>query len=75
MDDVEHVIRRRAYELSEQAGCFEGRSDEFWHAARAAVSALCRGLPRGITPVHLKLQLRPRGGFGSAAGARRARRV
>ena len=39
MDDVEHVIRRRAYELSEQAGCFEGRSDEFWHAARAAVSA------------------------------------
>src|SRR5271157_3934624 len=37
MDDIEHVIRRRAYELWEQAGCPEGRSDEFWHAARAEI--------------------------------------
>jgi DUF2934 family protein len=37
MDDIEHVIRRRAYELWEQAGCPEGRSDEFWHSARAEI--------------------------------------
>ena len=37
MDDIEHVIRRRAYELWEQAGCPEGRGDEFWHAARAEI--------------------------------------
>ena len=35
MSDLENAIRRRAYELWEQAGCPEGRSDEFWHAARA----------------------------------------
>jgi hypothetical protein len=35
MSDLEHAIRRRAYELWEDAGCPEGRSDEFWHAARA----------------------------------------
>ena len=37
MDDIEHVIRRRAYELWEQVGCPEGRSDEFWHAALAEI--------------------------------------
>ena len=37
MDDIEHAIRRRAYELWEQAGCPEGRSDAFWHAARAEI--------------------------------------
>jgi DUF2934 family protein len=35
MSDLEHAIRRRAYELWEEAGCPEGRSDEFWHTARA----------------------------------------
>ena len=34
MGDLEDAIRRRAYELWEEAGCPEGRSDEFWHAAR-----------------------------------------
>ncbi|MFZ1965135.1 MAG: DUF2934 domain-containing protein [Roseiarcus sp.] len=38
MDDIEDVIRRRAYELWQQAGCPEGRSDEFWHAARAEMA-------------------------------------
>jgi hypothetical protein len=38
MDDIEGVIRRRAYELWQQAGCPEGRSDEFWHAARAEMA-------------------------------------
>ncbi len=37
MDDREETIRRRAYQLWEQAGCPEGRSDEFWHAARAEI--------------------------------------
>ncbi len=37
MDDIEHVIRRRAFELWEQAGCPEGRSDEFWRAARTEI--------------------------------------
>ena len=39
MDDIEHAIRRRAYELWEQAGCPEGSSDEFWHAARAELKS------------------------------------
>jgi Protein of unknown function (DUF2934) len=34
MSDIEEAIRRRAYELWEHAGSPEGRSDEFWHAAR-----------------------------------------
>ncbi|MGD0764450.1 MAG: DUF2934 domain-containing protein [Roseiarcus sp.] len=38
MDEIEGVIRRRAYELWQQAGCPEGRSDEFWHAARAEMA-------------------------------------
>jgi Protein of unknown function (DUF2934) len=39
MDDIEHAIRRRAFELWEQAGCPDGRSDEFWHAARAELKS------------------------------------
>ena len=35
MSDIEEAIRRRAYELWEHAGSPEGRSDEFWHAARS----------------------------------------
>ena len=38
MDEIEDVIRRRAYELWQQAGCPEGRSDEFWRAARAEMA-------------------------------------
>jgi hypothetical protein len=37
MDDREETIRRRAYHLWEGAGRPEGRSDEFWHAARAEI--------------------------------------
>jgi hypothetical protein len=35
MSSIEEAIRRRAYELWEHAGRPEGRSEEFWHAARA----------------------------------------
>ena len=35
MNSIEEAIRRRAYELWEHAGKPEGRSEEFWHAARA----------------------------------------
>jgi hypothetical protein len=35
MSSIEEAVRRRAYELWEQAGQPEGRTDEFWHAARA----------------------------------------
>jgi hypothetical protein len=41
MGDLEHAIRRRAYELWEQAGCPEGRGDQFWHAARAEFKDDC----------------------------------
>ncbi len=37
MKDVERAIRRRAYELWEEAGRPHGRSDEFWHAARVEI--------------------------------------
>ena len=39
MSDIEEAIRRRAYELWEHAGGPEGRSDEFWHAARLELGA------------------------------------
>jgi Protein of unknown function (DUF2934) len=39
MSDIEEAIRRRAYELWEHAGMPEGRSDEFWHAARLELGA------------------------------------
>ena len=35
MSSIEEAVRRRAYELWEQAGQPEGRSDEFWFAAIA----------------------------------------
>jgi Protein of unknown function (DUF2934) len=35
MTSIEEAVRRRAYELWEQAGSPEGRSDEFWFAAIA----------------------------------------
>ena len=35
MSAMEKVIRELAYELWEQAGRPDGRSDEFWFAARA----------------------------------------
>jgi len=34
MSATEEVIRKLAYELWEQAGRLEGRSDEFWFAAK-----------------------------------------
>jgi hypothetical protein len=34
MNAMEEAIRRLAYELWEQAGRPDGRSDEFWFAAR-----------------------------------------
>src|SRR5438270_12873034 len=37
MHNLEEMIRRRAYHLWEEAGGPEGRSDEFWHAARAEI--------------------------------------
>jgi hypothetical protein len=40
MSGIEEAIRIRAYELWEHAGRPEGRSDEFWHAARAELDAI-----------------------------------
>jgi hypothetical protein len=37
MSAIEEMIRKRAYELWEQAGCPDGRSYEFWFAARAEI--------------------------------------
>ena len=39
MSAIEEMIRKRAYELWEQAGCPDGRSYEFWFAARAEIEA------------------------------------
>jgi hypothetical protein len=40
MSDIEDRVRKRAYELWDEAGRPEGRSDEFWwHAARAELNA------------------------------------
>jgi hypothetical protein len=39
MSGIEDSVRKRAYELWEQAGMPEGRSDEFWHAAMAELGA------------------------------------
>ena len=51
MDDHEDHIRRRAYHLWEEAGRPEGRSEEFWHAARAEIAGAepteaARAIPR-----------------------------
>jgi hypothetical protein len=37
MSAIEEVIRKRAHELWERAGRPEGRSHEFWFAARAEI--------------------------------------
>ena len=37
-DSRDERVRRRAYELWEQAGKPEGRNDEFWHNALAEIS-------------------------------------
>lgn len=39
MSAIEEMIRKRAYVLWEQAGCPDGRSYEFWFAARAEIEA------------------------------------
>jgi hypothetical protein len=31
---TDQVVRERAYLLWEQAGCPEGRTDDFWHLAQ-----------------------------------------
>jgi hypothetical protein len=33
-DDLEQIIRERAYRLWQQAGSPDGRQEEFWHQAR-----------------------------------------
>jgi DUF2934 family protein len=41
--DPDHPVRERAYHLWREAGSPEGRSDEFWHRARALEEQLRRG--------------------------------
>jgi len=36
MDDLEKRIREHAFQLWEQAGCPEGRAEEFWELAQRA---------------------------------------
>jgi Protein of unknown function (DUF2934) len=42
MSAIEEMIRKRAHELWEKAGMPEGRSEEFWFAARAEVESEAR---------------------------------
>ena len=37
MTDIEETVRRRAYQLWEEAGCPHGRSDEFWLRAETEI--------------------------------------
>jgi len=37
LSDIEETVRRRAYQLWEDAGRPEGRSDEFWLAAEVEI--------------------------------------
>jgi hypothetical protein len=34
VDDIENRVRERAFQLWQEAGCPEGRAEEFWHRAR-----------------------------------------
>jgi hypothetical protein len=40
---LEHRIRERAFELWQEAGCPEGRAEEFWHKAREQETAAREG--------------------------------
>jgi hypothetical protein len=40
---LEHRIRERAFELWQEAGCPEGRAEEFWHKAREQETASREG--------------------------------
>ncbi len=40
MDDIEARIREHAFQLWQQAGCPEGRAQEFWDRAEAAERGL-----------------------------------
>jgi hypothetical protein len=44
----EHRVRDRAYQLWEQAGRPEGKSEEFWLQAETEISAEERGLDEEI---------------------------
>jgi hypothetical protein len=37
---LEHRIRERAFELWQEAGCPEGRAEDFWHLAREQVTQI-----------------------------------
>ena len=37
MTEREQQIRERAHRLWEEAGCPQGRDDEFWHEAERAI--------------------------------------
>lgn len=42
MSDYEHSLRQLAYRLWEEAGCPEGRADEFWYTALEVLAAESR---------------------------------
>jgi len=49
----EHQIRERAFQLWQEAGCPEGRADEFWQLAREQVTQVQTDIveePGGHTP-------------------------
>ena len=50
MGDFEETIRKRAYALWERAGRPEGRSEEFWHAARADIDCDGANQPEPFDP-------------------------
>jgi hypothetical protein len=58
MNDIEEQIRKRAYELWVNAGRPEGRSEEFWHAARAEINGPEIGEEKPAGPASLTRRTR-----------------
>ena len=58
MENLENLIRIRAYELWERAGCPDGRSWEFWFAARREIEG---ERPKPVDPLQPPIDEAPGG--------------
>ncbi|HVE09344.1 MAG TPA: DUF2934 domain-containing protein [Paraburkholderia sp.] len=79
-DLIEQQIRERAYQLWQQDGSPEGRSDEYWDKAQRQVQAEGAGQPDGAISADQSSKRRiedevPQDAEAVDAGAPRARRA
>jgi hypothetical protein len=70
--DTESLTRERAYLLWQQAGCPDGRSEEFWHAAAAGLAGAVAP-ERSAEPAPPAKQPAPRRRAGGPAGGKSKR--